>query len=52
MGKKIHASKVFAGKSEGKSPVGRPTCRWVRNMENDLNDTGRTDVNWINPAQN
>jgi len=52
MGKKINEGRFFAGKSEGKITVGRPRSRWVRNIENDLNDTGRTDVNWINPAQN
>jgi len=52
MGRKISARRVFAGKSEGKSPIGRPRNRWVRNNETDLNDTGRTEVNWINPAQN
>jgi len=45
MGKKRNASRAFAGNFEGKSPVGRSSSRWVRNIEADLTDTGRTDVN-------
>jgi hypothetical protein len=43
-GEKRNASRVFVGKSEGKRPVGRSRRRRVRNI--------KTDVNWINLAQN
>ena len=46
-------AEVLQGNLKGKkNPVGRPRNRWVRNTGTDLNDTGWTDVNWINLAQN
>jgi hypothetical protein len=39
------------GKPEGKSPLGRPRCRWVDNIRMDLGEVGSGDVGWIDLAQ-
>jgi hypothetical protein len=36
MGEKRNACRIFVGKPEGKTPLGRPTCRWVDNNKIDL----------------
>jgi hypothetical protein len=38
MGEKRNAYKILVGKSEGKRPLGRPTCRWVNNIKMDLRE--------------
>jgi hypothetical protein len=35
------------GKPKGKKPLGRPGRRWVYNIEMDLKEIGRSDVDWI-----
>jgi hypothetical protein len=36
MGEKRNAYRLLVGKPEGKSPLGRPRCRWVDNIKMDL----------------
>jgi hypothetical protein len=36
MEKKRNAYRIFVGKPEGKTPLGRPRRRWVDNIEIDL----------------
>jgi hypothetical protein len=40
MGKKTNAYRLFAGKPEGKRPLGSPTYRWVDNIGMGLGDMG------------
>jgi hypothetical protein len=39
---------VFTG--EGKSPLGRPRCRWERNAKMNLSEVGIDGANWIRLA--
>jgi hypothetical protein len=36
MGEKRNAYRILVGKAEGRSPLGRPRCRWVDNIKIDL----------------
>jgi hypothetical protein len=38
MGDKRKAYRLFVGKPEGKSPVGRPRRKWVYNIKMDLGE--------------
>jgi hypothetical protein len=51
MGEKRNANRLFAGKSEGKIPLGRPRRGWVDNVRMDLGEVGWGDVDWIGLAQ-
>jgi hypothetical protein len=50
-GKKRNAYRLLVGKSEGKSPLGRPRRRWVDNIRMDLGEMEWGDVDWIGLAQ-
>jgi hypothetical protein len=39
------------GKPEGKRPMGRPRCRWVYNIRNDLQEVVCGYMDWIGLAQ-
>jgi len=39
------------GKPEGKSPLGRPKCRWEDNIKMDLQEVGCGVMGWIDLAQ-
>ena len=43
--------RVLVGKPEGKSPLGRPRCRWVDNIKMDLQEVGCGYMEWIGLAQ-
>ena len=43
--------KVLVGKSEGKSPLGRPRHRWEDNIKMDLQEVGRGCGDWMELAQ-
>jgi hypothetical protein len=51
MGEKRNAYRLLVQKSAGKSPLGRPRCRWVDNIRMDLVEVGWGDVDWIGLAQ-
>jgi hypothetical protein len=42
---------ILVGKAEGKSPLGRPRCRWEENIKMDLREIGWKGVDWIHLAQ-
>jgi hypothetical protein len=39
------------GKSEGKSPLGRPRHKWEHNIKTDLQELGCGDIDLIDVAQ-
>ena len=41
----------LVGKSEGKTPLGRPSHRWEDNIKMDLQEVGCGGMNWIELAQ-
>ena len=43
--------RVLVGKLAGKSPLGRPTRRWVDNIRLDLQEVGCGYMDWIGLAQ-
>jgi hypothetical protein len=50
MGETRNAYRILVGKSEGKSPLGRPRHRWMDNIKMDLGEigwNGRTGSNWL-----
>jgi hypothetical protein len=50
-GEKRNAYRLLEGKPEGKTPLGRPSGRWVSNIRMDLGEVGWGDVDWISLAQ-
>ena len=44
--------RVMVGKTEGKRPLGRPSCRWENNSKMDLQEVGCGGTGWIDLAQN
>ena len=44
--------RVLVGKTEGKRPLGRPSCRWEDNIKMDLQEVGCGGMDWIDLAQN
>jgi hypothetical protein len=51
LGEKRTAYRLLVGKPEGKTPLGRPRCRWVDNIRMDLGEVGWSDVDWIGVGQ-
>ena len=41
----------LVGKPEGKSPLGRPRCRWKDNIKMNLQEVGCVGMDWIDLAQ-
>jgi hypothetical protein len=52
MGAKRNAYRIFAGKPEGKRPLGRPRCRWLHNIKLALRELGWGNMDWTDLAQN
>jgi hypothetical protein len=48
---KRNAYRILVGKPEGKSPLGRPSSRWVDNIKMDLREIGLDGMDWIHLAQ-
>ena len=48
-GRGVH--KVLVVKPEGKRPLGTPRCRWEDNINMDLQEVGRSCVDWMELAQ-
>ena len=48
-GRGVH--KVLVRKPVGKSPLGRPRCRWEDNAKMDLQEVGRGCGDWMELAQ-
>jgi hypothetical protein len=51
MGEKRNEYRILVGKPEGKSPLGRPRCRWVVNIKMDVREIVRGGMDWIDMAQ-
>jgi hypothetical protein len=51
MGEGRGVYRVLVGRSEGKSPPGRPRRRWEDNIKMDLREIGFDGANWIQLAQ-
>jgi hypothetical protein len=47
----MNACRILVRKPEGKTPLGRPRCRWVDNIKMDLREIGCEGVDWIDMAQ-
>ena len=43
--------RVLLGKREGKTPLGRPRCRWEDNIKMDLQEVGGGRGEWMELAQ-
>jgi len=43
--------RVFVGKPEGRTPLGRPSCRWVYIIRMDLQEMGFGYMDWIGLTQ-
>jgi hypothetical protein len=52
MGEMRNVYKILVGKPGGKSPLGRPRCRWKDTVKMDLKKTGWQCVDWIHLAHN
>jgi 3-oxoacyl-ACP reductase-like protein len=50
MGERRGMYRVLVGKTEGKSPLGRPRCRWKGNIKMDLQEVGCGGMAWIELA--
>jgi hypothetical protein len=51
MGEERGLYRVFVGKPVGKSPLGRPGCRWMGYIRMDLQEVGCGYLDWIGLAQ-
>ena len=51
MGERRNVYGVWVEKSEGKSPLGRPRCRWDDNITMDLQEVLLDGIVWIKLAQ-
>jgi len=51
MGDRRGIYRVLAGKPEGKSPLGRPRCRWEGNIKTCLQEVGCWGMGWMELAQ-
>jgi hypothetical protein len=51
MGEKRNAERLLMGKSEGRSPLGRPRRTWLDNIRMVLVEVGWGDVDWIGLVQ-
>jgi hypothetical protein len=51
MGEKLDAYRILVGKPYGKTPLGRPRCRWANKIKMDLRETGLDGMEWIDLAQ-
>ena len=45
------AFKILTGKPTGKTPLGKPRCRWECNITMGLEDIGINTGNWVDLAQ-
>jgi hypothetical protein len=51
IGEKVGSYRVLLGKTEGKTPLGRPRLRWKDNIKSGFQETEWEGVNWFEQAQ-
>jgi hypothetical protein len=51
MGEDRGVHRVLVGKPEGKSPLGRPICKWEDNIKMNLQEVGGGRGDWMELAQ-
>jgi hypothetical protein len=51
VGEKRNTYAILVGKSEGKTSLRRPRCKWVGNKKIDLREIGWNGMDWIYLAQ-
>jgi hypothetical protein len=51
MGEERGLYRVLVGKPEGKTPLGKPRCRWENNIKMDLQEVRCGGMDWIGLAQ-
>jgi hypothetical protein len=51
MGEKRNAYRILVGNPEGKSPLGRPRCRWVDSIKIDVRKIGWDGMDLIDEAE-
>jgi hypothetical protein len=51
MWEKRNAYRILVGMPEGKTPLGRPRCRWVINIKMGFREIGWGGMDWIHLAQ-
>jgi hypothetical protein len=51
IGEKKNVYILLVGKPDGKTPLGRPRCRWIDNIKMDLLVIGVSVLDWIGLAQ-
>ena len=51
MGERRDVYRVLMGKSEGKTPLGRPKRRWEDNIKMDIQEIGCGRMDWIELVQ-
>jgi len=51
MGENRGVYRVLVGKHEGKSPLGKPRCRWEDNIKMDLQEVRFGGMHWIELVQ-
>jgi hypothetical protein len=51
MGDRRGAYRVVVGRPEGKTPLGRPRCRWEDNITMYFQEVGWGGMDWIDVAQ-
>jgi hypothetical protein len=49
-GTKKNGCRILVGKIEGRRPLRRPRCRWVENINMDLEQVGWSGMYWIDLA--
>jgi hypothetical protein len=50
-GEEKSVPRILIGKPEGKTPLGRPRCRWEDNIKRDLEKVVGGCGDWMEPAQ-
>jgi len=51
MGERRSVYRALVRKPDGKSPLGRPRCRWEDNIKMDIQEVGCGGMDWIELAQ-
>jgi hypothetical protein len=47
----MNSYRILVGKPDGKRPLGRPSCRWVDNIDMDFREIVWDGMDWIDLAE-